>query len=613
MKKLLVIVVLLFLSFSMNSMAQNNERATAFEKIRFVDNHPYFMYESDWCEILKIENVSIDKYIALAKEQRPTDWKYSIVRYTHYLMDDMEISVQNKVSVCFERNGKIFTKDLEIKKRNRDLATKFYFKTIGLNRSSRKHSIRIPTKYLYLNTRLDSYKKTENNWLSREDAFHDLEHLEWQIVNNYSYINLRGFDYALGIDAIIAGLKEGISKRDFAMQVKMFMANFGDGHSRVSMRYLITNSDLSALPFEIIKKGNKFYALSGKKHDLYNKEFPILKSINGFTLSHLYSIAERFISKTTHKFVEKSTVEYLYYMKFILALAGQKNVKTVSVEFTDGNKDKIEKIDLGKYKYYPLLKRYDFKQKIFKDNIGYIAFNRHMGNSKKFISTLHKAMQKVRKTKSLIIDIRGNGGGSREPLLALLPYFIKKPVVANVARYRVDAVKDIHPKNGYLAHRLSYPETYTGFSNKERDAIKEFKTFFNPTRILSSKKYTDYHYMLVSPIPENGTYYYDKEVLVLVDQGCFSASDIFAAGIILGDKVRLLGNRTGGGSGASEKKYLPNSNIKVKLSSMFSYQPNGLTYDSNGVMPDYNVDYTLDDSMGKTDTQLDKAKAILKK
>ncbi len=613
MNKLLVILVTIIFALSMESNAQRNEKATPFEKIQFIDDIPYFMYEDTWCEILKIEDVSINKFIECAKDYKPRDWKYAIVRYTHYIMDYFGIYVKDKVSVAFKCKGNVLTRDLKLKKENRDSATKFYLKNIGLNRVNREHSIVIPADYLYLNTRLDGYVKTKSNWISRDEALHDLEHLEWQIKNNYSYVNLRGFDYSLGIDAIIADLKDGISRRDFAMQIKMFMANFGDGHSRVSMKYVLTKKELGRLPFQIRKNGKEFYAVSGKEHDFYNKNFPIIKSINGFDLPYLYNIAERFIPKKTCKFVERNTLEYLNNIKFILALAGQKDIKSLDIELSNGDIAYREKIKISNYKYSPLLKRHHLKREVLDNNIGYLAFNKHMYSFEKFTNALHKSMDSLKNTNGLIIDIRGNGGGSRRPLLALLPYFIKKPVVVNVARYRIDAEKDVHPINGYLDYRFSYPESYSGFSKEEKESIKEFKKYFNPTRLISNKKYTDYHYALVSPNINETSYFYNKDVIVLVDEGCFSASDIFAAGIRLGDNVKLLGNTTGGGSGGSQKRILPNSNIKVKLSSMFSYQPDGATYDSHGVVPDFQINYTLDDRLGKTDSQLEKAISILNK
>jgi len=236
-----------------------------------------------------------------------------------------------------------------------------------------------------------------------------------------------------------------------------------------------------------------------------------------------------------------------------------------------------------------------------------------MDRDDKFISSLHKAMTEFKGTHGLIIDIRGNGGGNRAPLKALLPYFIKTPKVTNVAKYRVNSDEDSNPKNGYLQARYAYPEDYEAYTKAERKSIKKFKISFIPTKEVASEKFTDYHYMVVSPTNEQETYYYDKPVIVLVDEACFSASDIFAAGIRQGDKVRLLGNTTGGGSGFSKNRRLPNSLIKVKLSRIFSYQPDGNLYDGHGVIPDIKVDYTLEDKLGKTDSQLKKAKEILSK
>jgi len=130
---------------------------------------------------------------------------------------------------------------------------------------------------------------------------------------------------------------------------------------------------------------------------------------------------------------------------------------------------------------------------------------------------------------------------------------------------------------------------------------------FKPSVKPGKNKFSEYHYMVVSPTDEYDIYYYDKPVIVLIDEDCFSASDIFAAGIRQGDNVKLLGNTSGGGSGFSKRIYLPNTELRVKLSRMFSYQPDGNLYDGHGVVPDIPKDYTFDDKLGLTDSQLERA------
>ena len=177
----------------------------------------------------------------------------------------------------------------------------------------------------------------------------------------------------------------------------------------------------------------------------------------------------------------------------------------------------------------------------------------------------------------------GNGGGSRKALQALLPYFIKETQIVNVARYRINAKDDHIPNKGYLERRFCYPqyiseENYKIESNDSdfrdfQEAISKFTSSFNPHYIANEELFSDYHYMAIHPHLEGRGYYYEKPVIVLIDEGCFSASDIFAAGMRTGDRVVLLGNTTGGGSGYSKRIRLPNSEISVKLSRMISFQP----------------------------------------
>ncbi|WP_120239845.1 S41 family peptidase [Marinifilum flexuosum] len=614
MKKLSFLIIALLMLAGVVVGREKKDKRTPFPKVEYRENLPYVEYQQDWVKLISIEGKPVGEYIEYAQDMEPSDWKFCFTRYLHYIMDDMKMERGKTVKVTFEQNGIIITKDFELKKENRDLATGYMEKLIGENRIQRKHSSVVPADLKYLQHRLDGYAPAQEDWIGAEEAIHDLEHLEWQIVNNYSYADLRHFDYKTALDVIRMDLRDGISKRDFALQLKMFMANFGDGHSRVSMRYIFAEkSELLSFPFQVIKEEEGFVAVNVGEKTFYNKDYPQLLSVNGIPTEEFYDIAERFIPKTTSKFVERNALDYLSFSGLMLKLAGKEINKSVTLCFGNGEKQITEEVDLQKYNPQGAMERSHFKKEIMDGNLGYLAFQEHMDDEDEFIESLHKAMGEFKNTNGLIIDIRGNGGGSRAPLKALLPYFIKEPKVTNVARYRIDAEKDIHPKNGYLPARYAYPFNYEAYTKAERKAIKKVKRSFKPVRSVSDDKFTEYHYMVVSPTKEHGIYYYNKPVIVLVDEGCFSASDIFAAGIRQGDNVRLLGNTTGGGSGFSKSRRLPNSRIKVKMSRIYSYQPDGNMYDGHGVIPDIKKDYTLTDRFGLTDTQLSKAKLLLTK
>lgn len=612
---LLLIGGFLMLAAFCPCLAQKKDKRTPFAAVKFMDDHPWIQYQGEWVKFLGMGGHPWEIYIQKALEDELDDWQRGFVRYNHYYMDELGIKRGDSLAVRFEQRGKVKTALFPLSRENRENATQFLYETFIHQRISRDHSQARNPKWNYLQTRLDGYTKNGEAWLSYEEALWDLEHLEWQIQKHYSYADLRGFDYPKALDAIIQDLREGISKRDLALQLKLFMANFGDGHSRVSQRLLLKEeADRFGLPFRIIKQQGKYYASNPAKKDFYLPAYPQILSIQGLPIEQLYQVAEQFAPKTTARFVEANSLKYLsHYTAMILRMAGQELPEDDQITVRFGNKEKNQEktITLKRYRLPSAPERHYYKKEILEGNIGYLAINEHMNGAETFVDSLHAAMQSFQATDGLIIDIRDNGGGNRAPLIALLSYLIQKPVVTNTARFRID-YQLVKPKSGFLERRYAYFEDYEGYSATEKETIIQFKKQFKPRREVPEDKFSDYHYMLVNPIAQEKGYYYDKPVIVLIDEGCFSASDIFAAGIQQGDRVKLLGNRTGGGSGYSDKKTLPNSEIDVRLSSIYSYQPNGKLYDGQGVAPDIPMDYSLSDRLGQSDGQLDKALAILK-
>ncbi len=64
---------------------------------------------------------------------------------------------------------------------------------------------------------------------------------------------------------------------------------------------------------------------------------------------------------------------------------------------------------------------------------------------------------------------------------------------------------------------------------------------------------------------------------------------------------------SGGGSGCYQVYRLRNSQIRIHLSSMASFQPNGKLYDGNGIQPDIVIEPVTTDFIGRSDIFLDGA------
>ncbi len=215
---------------------------------------------------------------------------------------------------------------------------------------------------------------------------------------------------------------------------------------------------------------------------------------------------------------------------------------------------------------------------------------------------------------AVIIDVRGNGGGGREPTLWLMKRIMaagSEPVVVNAAIARLRPGMGAWTPEGYLDNRMLYPEEWSGWTPAELGAIAEFKRGFEPFCKPTKAGFSDWHYMVVSPdesSPAN-----PRPVVVLIDEGCFSATDIFAAALGELPNVTLMGQATSGGSARSQSYDLEHLGISVRLGTMVSFQPTGELYDGVGVQPDVVVERAATDLIGQTDRVLEEAERILLK
>jgi C-terminal processing protease CtpA/Prc len=250
------------------------------------------------------------------------------------------------------------------------------------------------------------------------------------------------------------------------------------------------------------------------------------------------------------------------------------------------------------------------ESRILPSNIGYLRFVL-MSAEPEFVEGLIEAMGRFRPTDGLIIDLRTNGGGRRTPLKVLLPFFMAQddpPRVVNVAAYRL-GTKNI--KENFKARYL-YPVTSPKWSKAEREVIGRFAKTFKPEWMPPEGQFSPWHYFVISPVEDKRYYHYNKPVVILMDNGNFSACDIFLSGFKGLKNVILMGRPSGGGSGCTEEYRLHNSSIRIYLSRMASFQPSGKLYDGNGIQPDIAVEPIPTDFIGQSDTILEKATRVVR-
>lgn len=491
----------------------------------------------------------------------------------------------------------------------------WYWYRLQPKRVHREHTNKVVKKFEYLTNRYN-FNSPGNIQLSTKETQDDLDELEWLLENRHSYLKLKGINYKAALDSIRSSLGDGISRSDFGYQLRKFLALFGDGHSRVRSSSVGLKSLCSAfLPFLVEESNGRLVAFKPDRSDFVHQDFPFLYWIDGLSVNAWLEAASQWVAKGSPQFVRYRTIRNLRYVGCLRKELGLGKSVSIHVELESSDGLSTRQIQLPLVKTCPIygfwprpeneitsIKDIRPESHITKENIGYLRIPL-MLSEPEFLNDIINAMNKFRNTKGLIIDIRGNGGGRRSPLRTLFPFFMAEntsPQVVNVAAYRL-GTKNI--KEDFEARYL-YPASSGHWSAVERNVIDRFADSFVPEWSLPYGEFSKWHYFVISPSKDQGYFHYDKPIVILMDRWNFSACDIFLGAFKGWKNITLMGMPSGGGSGCSQEYRLRNSHIRISLSSMVSFRPNGKLYDGNGIQPDVMIEQIPSDFIGKTDTVL---------
>ena len=199
----------------------------------------------------------------------------------------------------------------------------------------------------------------------------------------------------------------------------------------------------------------------------------------------------------------------------------------------------------------------------------------------------------------LVIDVRGNPGGTREALWTVAAGLLPRdaePVVCNAARpLLVDGVVPEELSAALLDRRLRAIDD-PAWTPAERAAAERFAAACAPAVPIDDARFGPLHVAILSPHPTGPAT--ARRTAVLCDPRSFSAADIFLAAMKAVPGTRLFGQPSGGGSGAALSHDL-GEGFTVRLSSMVSFSADGRLFDQTGVEPDVLVvpdprDFTLE-------------------
>jgi hypothetical protein len=428
------------------------------------------------------------------------------------------------------------------------------------------------------------------------------------VRQHHAYADLKSLDLDTLAREATQKLGDRPTLRQTALAAQRLVARLGDGHARVEgwerhaprgeLDFLLQHAQGGVVAFRRDHEANAGTFL--------DTDHPFVVSMDGVPIEAWIEAASVYVPDGSPALIRERSTGTLRYANLVRDELGLPHKPTIALRLrnADGASTKDLEVAIGSdraiYGRWPRS-----ESRVLDSGFGYIRIET-MALDADALANLERTLDSMADTPGLIIDVRGNGGGFRDAINIVLPRLLDatKPTarVVNVARLKLAEGDDPNRPEGYLADRHAHPANWPGWSPLEKAEIDRFARAFEPIWQPPSGHFSQPHYMVVSREADEPTY--GKPVVVLMDEGCFSATDIFLGALKGLPNVTLMGTPSSGGSARSNGHRIERLGATVALATMVSYTPNGNLYDGKGITPDIAVPAIATDLIGHTDTQL---------
>ena len=443
--------------------------------------------------------------------------------------------------------------------------------------------------------------------LTAEQVAADLAAFQADIEGRWSYLRANGVDYRAALARIRDRARNGIGIDEYGLEVQKFISLFIDGHSSVR-GYQVAPG---VMPFFIEPSAGRFVAIQPDRSALVVPDLPYVTRIDGRPIADWLDAARPYAPQGSPQYRESRGLRLIRNIQFLRPLMGLPGPQTLRIELQSADRARTREVQRpvvaqsaagGTWPATP--------SRMLEGNVGYL---RIPSMNSAAVTEIDTWMATFRDTRGVIVDVRGNGGGSRDALRALFPYVMAAgapPAVVTTAKYR------LHPdyrEDHMGGSRFMYRESWPGWSPEERAAIARFKPTFTPEWTPIEAEFSEWHYLVISRSTNPKAFAYGKPLIILMDEKCFSATDIFLSAFRGYPGVTLVGYPSGGGSALQVPYRMSVSGLSMTLASMASFQRSGQLYDTRGVQPDVVVDPAAEFFVkGGRDIVLERALQLIK-
>jgi hypothetical protein len=221
------------------------------------------------------------------------------------------------------------------------------------------------------------------------------------------------------------------------------------------------------------------------------------------------------------------------------------------------------------------------------------------GGGRRLRSFIKQSFKTIRQqqVKSLVVDLRGNGGGDVNMSALLTKYLRNKPF--KIADTSYAKAKSFGPYTKYISQGWLSNIGLLFVTKKKKDGYFHFG-------------YWERHWY--HPKKNN---HFDGKIYVLINGPSFSATTIFCNAVKGQKNITLAGEETGGGwygnSGLLIPDItLPNTKLRVRLPFFKIVQFNHITKTGRGVSPDLFIPPTVEGVRNAIDRKMEIVKGLIK-
>ena len=184
-----------------------------------------------------------------------------------------------------------------------------------------------------------------------------------------------------------------------------------------------------------------------------------------------------------------------------------------------------------------------FSFKLLDSNTAYISIRSFSGGYSTYLDSAYKAvMPELKKRRNLIIDVRGNGGGSDMNYRALMPLIYTDPIIGDVVDYYAtpDNIKAYEQLRDLYK---SKPEIYgaNGYQNWDYGVARMRSVAPNTFVPMSGNMPSTTKYSVNKGYP--------RKVAIIYDRNCASSCEAFLFEARNSKKVVTVGQNSGGYTG----------------------------------------------------------------